>query len=48
MDPEGWVPLTLIASFYRIRNMTTDLGLIAEVKSSLNQRYNKNTSLIEY
>ncbi|XP_063684435.1 la-related protein 1-like [Bolinopsis microptera] len=30
MDPEGWVPLTLIASFYRIRNMTTDLGLIAE------------------
>ncbi|KAL5269455.1 hypothetical protein ACHWQZ_G003065 [Mnemiopsis leidyi] len=30
MDTEGWVPLTLIASFYRIRNMTTDLGLIAE------------------
>lgn len=30
MDPDGWVPLTLIASFYRIRNMSSDLGMIAE------------------
>ena len=34
MDHEGWVALTLIASFYRIRNMTTDLALIAEVCGS--------------
>lgn len=30
MDKEGWVALTLIASFYRIRNMSTDLTLIAQ------------------
>ncbi|KAJ2711054.1 hypothetical protein H4R19_003437 [Coemansia spiralis] len=30
MDPDGFVPLTLVAGFNRLRSVTTDLGLIAD------------------
>ena len=43
MDTDGWVPLTLIASFYRIRNMSTDLGMIAEVRSLVSPELTEET-----
>lgn len=28
MDAEGFIPVTLIASFYRVRSLTTDINLV--------------------
>ena len=34
MDPEeGWITIQLLATFNRLRNLTTDVGLITEVRS---------------
>ncbi|KAH7924709.1 hypothetical protein BV22DRAFT_492255 [Leucogyrophana mollusca] len=31
MDDSGWIPISLLASFNRVRNLTTDVALVAEV-----------------
>lgn len=31
MDPQGWIDVSMIASFNRVRSLTTDLGLVREV-----------------
>lgn len=31
MDTEGFLPITLIASFHRVQALTTDVGLIIKV-----------------
>lgn len=33
MDTEGFLPITLIASFHRVQALTTDVGLIIKVKN---------------
>lgn len=30
MDAQGFLPITLIASFYRVQTLTTDVGLVIE------------------
>lgn len=35
MDDDGFIPVTLIASFHRVRNLTVDLNkILAAIKSS--------------
>ncbi|THU93317.1 hypothetical protein K435DRAFT_584294, partial [Dendrothele bispora CBS 962.96] len=31
MDSRGWIPINLIASFNRVKQLTTDEGLVREV-----------------
>ncbi|KIJ63735.1 hypothetical protein HYDPIDRAFT_91860 [Hydnomerulius pinastri MD-312] len=33
MDSEGWIPISLLASFKRVRHLTTDLDLVRDVLS---------------
>lgn len=33
MDTEGFLPITLIASFHRVQALTTDVGLIVKVRA---------------
>uniref|UniRef100_A0A2D4I1L2 HTH La-type RNA-binding domain-containing protein n=1 Tax=Micrurus lemniscatus lemniscatus TaxID=129467 RepID=A0A2D4I1L2_MICLE len=35
MDTEGFLPITLIASFHRVQALTTDVGLIIKVRDNL-------------
>lgn len=35
MDTEGFLPITLIASFHRVQALTTDVGLIIKVRDHL-------------
>lgn len=30
MDAQGFLPITLIASFHRVQTLTTDVGLVIE------------------
>lgn len=30
MDAQGYLPITLIASFHRVQTLTTDVGLVVE------------------
>lgn len=34
MDPEGFLPVTLIASFHRVQALTSDIGLILDAINS--------------
>ena len=34
MDKDGYLPITLIASFHRIRSLTTDLSKVIEAIES--------------
>ncbi|KAH7910351.1 hypothetical protein BJ138DRAFT_1009036 [Hygrophoropsis aurantiaca] len=36
MDDSGWIPISLLASFNRVRNLTTDTTLVAEVLQQSN------------
>jgi hypothetical protein len=31
MDKDGWIPMSLIASFHRIQQLTHDINLLIEV-----------------
>jgi la-related protein 1 len=33
MDKEGWIPISLIASFHRVQALTQDVALIIKVKA---------------
>tara|TARA_B100000787_G_C16065522_1_gene237516 strand:+ start:174 stop:512 length:339 start_codon:yes stop_codon:yes gene_type:complete len=35
MDGEGWIPIPLLASFNRLRHLTTDLAILTQVRSPL-------------
>ena len=35
MDGEGWVPIPLLASFARLRHLTTDLAILTEARCPL-------------
>lgn len=35
MDKEGWIPISLIASFHRVQQLTQDVQMIIEVCSEL-------------
>lgn len=37
MDAEGWIPVTLLASFKRIQTHTTDAALVREMLRLSNQ-----------
>ena len=34
MDGEGWVPIPLLASFARLRRLTTDLAILTEARGA--------------
>lgn len=33
MDTDGWIPISLIASFHRVQALTQDVNLIIQVRS---------------
>ena len=33
MDAEGWIPISLIASFHRVQALTQDVNLIIQVST---------------
>jgi len=35
MDRDGWIPVSLIASFHRVQQVTHDANFIVEVESGL-------------
>ena len=39
MDSEGYLPVTLVASFNRVRSLTNDVTFIVQVKTILAGKY---------
>ena len=46
MDSEGYLPVTLVASFNRVRSLTNDVTFIVQVKKIWQE--NSNSNLLKF